>query len=324
MELIHANASLVELRQIVTFEQWDAVLNLYDEGNDFQLDLPESEWNAIPVEVGHYIYEPDTEFGGRVLGIKHVESVIQIKGRTWRGLLIDKVVKPPGGSAYKTITSVEANAAILDLVGTSMGSLFAVSAVDSGITVSGSFRYQTLLWSLTRLLGDSDARLKVTFDGTNVELSAVAISDLSANEELSQDLSSRLTASLDNSKAYNHVIALGSGELELRTVVDLYRAEDGTISTTPNYPWVEDRQIVLDYPNAESTDELTAKATELLSADYLPIESVELDVPEDLSLNLGDIVGGRDYVTGLAISKQVTQIIRRVNSDGETVQYKVG
>jgi len=326
MELIHADELLIEQRPIDSLDKWDIVVSLSDKStdNDFQLIIPEDEWLIVPIEIGHYLYEPGTEFGGRVTGIKHINKQIEVTGRTWRGMLIDKIVQPPGGSAYKTITSVEANTAIADLLGTSFGPLVVASAAASGITVSGEFRYQTLLYCLHRMLNDADARLKIEFEDGVVTLSAVAITDLSADDEFSQDFSANIRSSMDNSKAYNHVIALGSGELTARTVVELYRQADGTINSTPLTTDMDDRQIVLDYPNAESTDELTKKATDLLNEDYWPVESVEADVPEDQSLNLGDIVGGRDYITGLAISAQVIQIIRTVNRDGVSVQYKVG
>jgi len=324
MDLIHANSLLVELRTIEDFDQWDVVSSLYDkiEDNDYQLTIPESVWLAEPVNIGHYIYEDGTEFGGLVLGIRHIGSLIHISGRTWRGMLIDKVVKPPPGLAYKTIASVEANAAIADLLGDS--ELFAVDTGDSGITVSGSFRYQTLLYSIHRLLSDSSARLNLSFADGIVTLSAVPIADMSSGEEFSQDYSAKLETSVDNKLAYNHVIALGSGELTARQVVELYRAEDGTTSTSANPPWVVDRQITLDYPNAESLDDLTAKATDKLSIDYLPVNEVKIDLDESAGLSIGDIVGGRDYITGLSVQDQITQIIRTVNAQGTTIQYKVG
>ena len=326
MEIIHADDLVNELRIIDNYTQWDVTSSYEDnpDEQDFELSITEDVWLENPILRGHYIYETKTEYGGRVLGVNHVGKVIKVVGRTWRGMLIDKIVQPPGGSAYKTISSVEANTAIADLLGTSFGPLVVASAAASGITVSGEFRYQTLLYCLHRMLNDADARLKIEFENGVVTLSAVAITDLSADDEFSQDFSANIRSSMDNSKAYNHVIALGSGELTARTVVELYRQADGTINSTPLTADMNDRQIVLDYPNAESTDELTKKATDLLNEDYWPVESVEADVPEDQSLNLGDIVGGRDYITGLAISAQVIQIIRTVNRDGVSVQYKVG
>ena len=327
MELIHANSSLVEQRIIDRFIQWDVRPSLANDPkkNDFQLDLDESDWLANPINRLDFVYEPGTEYGGRVYKIAHtMNGKIQVYGRTWRGMLIDTIVKPPGGSAYKTITSVEANAAIADLIGSALSPVFEASTADSGIIVSGAFRYQTLLFCIQSMLAGSDARLKIELDEDAVVLSAAEIADLSGESEFSQDITAPLQTALDDSMAYNHIIALGSGELTARTVVELYRQSDGTINTTPLAAGVADRQIVLDYPNAESTDELTAKATKLLETTYWPIESVEADVPEDQSLSLGDMVGGRDYITGLSVKAQIVEIIRTVNAKGEKVKYKVG
>ena len=318
---------MVEQGEVTRFIQWDCRPSLSSDPkkNDFQLTLSESDWVPNPINRNDYIYEPETEFGGKVYKIIHtIDQKIQLVGRTWRGMLIDKIVKPPGGSAYKTITSTEANAAIADLVGTSLTPVFDVSEDDSGITVSGSFRYQDLLYCIEHMLDDSDARLKIELTDGVAILSAVAIEDLSSDEEFSQDVTAPLKTVMDDNFAYNHVVALGSGELAARTVVELYRQVDGTINSTPLPAGITDRQIALDYPNAESTDELIAKATELLSVEYWPTESVEIDMPDNIGLNLGDIVGGRDYITGLSITTQITQIIRTVTKDGAIVQYKVG
>lgn len=326
MEIIHADDLMNELRIIETFVKWNPVISLTDKpaDNSYQLIVPEDEWLVGPIEIGHYVYEPDTEFGGRVTGVKHSNKQIEITGRTWRGMLIDKVVQPTSGSAYKTITSVEANTAIADLVGTSFGPLIVASTAASGITVSVELRYQTLLYGLHKMLYDSDAKLVITFADKVVTLSAEAIDDLSDDDEFSEDYSSKITSALNNGNAYNHIIALGSGELTARTVVELYRQSDGTVNTTPITADHNDRQIVLDYPNAESTDELTKKATERLEEDYYPIETVEINLDNNEGYELGDIVGGRDYITGLAIAKQITQIDRTVNNMGVFVQYKVG
>ena len=326
MELIHATEDFVDKRFIHVFDKLDVIHSLSDKAddNDFQLIIPEAVWLELPIEKNHFLYEPGTEFGGIVLGIRHIGSSIEVNGRTWRGMLIDKIVKPPGGSAYKTITSMEANAAISDLVGASLFPFFTVSVAASGITVSGSFRYQSLYYALVRMLGDSDARLKITVNDRLVTLSAESIVDYSSIQEFSQDLGFSITASDDSSLAYNHIIALGSGQLIDRQVVELYRHDDGTIDSTPITGDLYDRQVVLDYPNVESLAELTAEATQRLGDEYTPVQKIEIDIPDNLDLNLGDIVGGRDYITGQSLARQITQIIRTVDSNGVTVQYKVG
>lgn len=324
MELIHANSSLIEQQIFMNYEL-DMVSGLGTEysDNDFELTIPENDWLKLPITAGHFIYELNSEHGGRVEGIEHVGSDIKLTGPTWRGMLARKIVKPPGGSAYLTITAAEANAAIGDLIGTSLGNLFTVSTGNSGITVSGSFRYDNLLSAINTMLDDSAARLNVTFDGTNVILSAALVVDYSKTNEMSQDWSAPIQSAVNSGEAYNHVIALGIGELTARTVVEYYRHADGTINTTPLADGIDDLQYVLDYPNAESTDELI-KAAKAKLKELLPTEKIEIDLSEAQGLKLGDIVGGRDYVTGMSIKKPITQIILTVDSDGEKYEYKVG
>jgi hypothetical protein len=325
MELIQTDHNLIEKQSILNFNAWDLVSGLSSEyeANDFQLSMPETVWNEMPVIKGHYLYEPGTEWGGRVEGIAHINGEIQLKGATWRGLLARKIVSPPALSAYKVITSIDANTAISTLVGTSFGELIKVKSESAGVNVSGQFRYTNLLSAIHTMLDQYGLRLKVEFDGKTVWLSAEAVTDLSDESELSQDYSAPVESSQDESQAYNHVIALGSGELVDREVIELYRDDAGTISTTPLPEGIEDKQIVLDFPNAESTEELTKAATDKL-IETAPVSEVSIDLSEAQGLNLGDLVGGRDRITNLQIVKPITQIIRRVDSSGESIEYKVG
>ena len=97
MELIHADANLIEQQSLLDFKLWDVVSGLSSEyeSNDFELTVPETVWLNHPIVKGDFIYEPGTEWGGRVEGIRHVESDVQLTGPTWRGLLARKIISPP-------------------------------------------------------------------------------------------------------------------------------------------------------------------------------------------------------------------------------------
>lgn len=325
MELIHADSDLVELRLLVEFDAYEAVSGLgykYAD-NDFELQVPESIWLTEPIENGHYLYQLGTEWGGRVENIEHVGTNVKCSGPTWRGMLARKIISPPSGQAYKTITAMEANQAIVALLGTSFGTLFTVSEAASGITVSGSFRYANLLGAIHSMLQQYGARLEIVFDGTQVALSVVSSVDYT-DVELSQDYEAPLESSVAHGEAYNHVIALGRGELTAREVVELWRLDNGTVTSTPQPNDATDKQFVLDYPNAESLEELTNNATAKL-LENSPVESIKINLDEiDTDLKLGDVVGGADNVTGLKISKPITQKIFKVDSKGRTINYKAG
>ena len=50
----------------------------------------------------------------------------------------------------------------------------------------------------------------------------------------------------------------------------------------------------------------------------------EMDVETlDIDVNIGDIVGGRDYLTGLYMAKPVERKIWRVENGVPTIEYKL-
>ena len=325
MELIHAKANIEEIQSLTEFDQYEAVsgLGFKYADNDFELQVEEAVWEKYPMIKGHYLYEVGTEWGGIVEDVNHVGTTVKVGGPTWRGMLARKIISPPAGQAYKAITAMEANQAIAALVGTSLGPLFAVSTADSGMTVSGSFRYTNLLAAIHSMLQQYGARLEIIFDGTQVVLSAVSSVDYT-DTELSQEYEAPLESSVAYGEAYNHVIALGRGELAEREVVELWRLDDGTITTTTQPAGANDKQFVLDYPNAESLEELTSSATDKL-IESSPVESIGINLDEiEIDFKLGDVVGGRDKVTGLTISKPITQKILKIDKNGRKINYKAG
>ena len=325
MELIHADSTLVELQMLTEFDAYEAISGLgykYAD-NDFELQIPESIWLTQPIDDGHYLYQLGSEWGGPVENLEHVGTTVKCSGPTWRGMIARKIITPPAGQAYKTITAMEANQAIAALLGTSFGNLFTVSTANSGITVSGSFRYANMLGALHSMLQQYGARLEIAFNGTQAELSVQSSVDYT-DVELSQDYNAPLESSVAHGEAYNHVIALGRGELTAREVVELWRLDNGTVTNTPQTNNAADKQFILDYPNAESVEELTNNATAKL-LENSPIELIKINLDEtDTDLKLGDVVGGADYVTGLKISKPITQKIFKVDNKGKTINYKAG
>ena len=324
MELIHAGYDMFEIQTVTEFSQWASVTGLgfaYTD-NDFELIISEDTWKEEPILEKHHLYEPETEHGGRVEGVKHIGTTVKLSGPTWRGMLARKYVLPPVGSAYLAITNIDANQFISTLIGTSMGSLYAVSTGVSGISVSGQYRYDNLLDVIQTTLARYGARLDVSFVDGVVNLSAVLISDYSGETEFSQDCSGLLTTETNIAQAYNHIIAMGSGLLAERQIMHLYRDDAGTVSKTP-FTGLDDRQVIFDYPNAESLADLTTKATAKL-LEHMPVKKIEINESEQKNLKLGDIVGGRDYVTGLSLSKPIAQTTRTVNAQGDITKYKVG
>nr|WP_319217328.1 hypothetical protein [uncultured Trichococcus sp.] len=325
MEIIHANENLEEIQMLTQFNQYEAISGLgsaYSD-NDFELQITEAEFIALGIGMNHHLYQLDSEWGGRIENVEHVGATVKSSGPTWRGMLARKIISPPAGQAYRTITTMEANQAIAALVGSSLGSLFTVSTANSGVTVSGSFRYTNLLGAIHSMLQQYGARLAVVFNGTNVVLSAIPVIDYT-DIEISSEYNMPIESGFLQGEAYNHIIALGQGELEERQTIELWRLDNGEITSVAQANNENDKQTVLDYPNVESLEELTNKAVEKL-IEHAPEQSIKIDL-NDTSINfeLGDVVGGADAITALKIRKPITQKILKVDGDGKKINYKAG
>ncbi len=176
------------------------------------------------------------------------------------------------------------------------------------------------------MLATKNARLeiKVIQGGPNesfeIQISAMPIQDLSQEIEYSQD--SKVNISIEESRrGINHMICLGKGELKDRQVVHLYTQLDGSISQKQYYKGLQERTAVYDNNNAEDLDDLIEGGTEKLQED-MNYKKMSLEV-QDMDLQIGDIVGGRDYNSGLSLKKPVVQKIVKIDSGTVKIEYKV-
>lgn len=329
IELIHADGNLRELEEVTAFTRFDASLSTErTEDNDWMIELPEKVWKNLPIEKGHYLYIPGTEWGGPAERISHIgkDGTVRVYGACWRGLLARKVISPPPGQTHLVISSTEANSAAASLLGDWNSSLFSVSENDSGLTCSASIRYRTLEEAIYMLLG-SQGTLDISFSDGTAALECLPVRDLSDSVELSGDYDAVLTSE-SSSRIYNHIIALGRGEMLDRTVLELWLLPDGSVTSDPGAEGVpspgELSTILYDYPAVESEDELRSAAAKKLKSSG-GSDSLGLELKTyDGSLRLGDIVSVRDALTGMSSSLSVTGIELKITSDGLTVTYSSG
>ena len=120
----------------------------------------------------------------------------------------------------------------------------------------------------------------------------------------------------------NHLICLGSGQLKDRMVVHLYANEDREISQTQTFIGEKEIQAVYDYPNAEDATALvrdgTKKLTELISTDEM---EVSIEEGSDIDVDIGDVVGGHDYITGIDVKVTVTKKVLKIIGGVSSVEY---
>lgn len=318
-EVIIADASGVELRSIL-FREYD--FEIGDKENSFLITCNRAEWENVPDKARVYI--PGTEYGGIY---KRLESdtrnnSVSIGGYTWRGMLQNKVIIPPSGSAYAT-DSGELNAIIARRVSAALPGLFIGSEESTGITVSYRYeRYVTLYDGLKEMLKSVGYKMRIAYDmeQCKVVVDAVPIVDYSQMIEYSSDMNAEYSMII-NKMGINHLICLGQGELQNRTVVHLYADTNGVISRTQTQFGTDEVTDVYDYAGAE-TDNLVESGTGQMIANASKNEfAVDLESTQDVAV--GDIVGSRDYITGYTVAAPITTKIVKWKAGFEKVEYQL-
>lgn len=322
--VILANSDLRELSAVR-----DANLTVDLNGNrDFSLQIARSYWRP-DLTFSSLIYIPGTEYGG-IIGEVLTDTTldyVELKGLSWRGRLAKKIIEPPAGSDYKVVSG-ELHAVMKELIEPEFDGLFVVSAEDTGVTVSSyQFdRYCTLLDGLNKMLKSKGYRLQLSFRREQNEpgylyIEAVPITDYSNRIELSRDC--KLNYTMDDKRdGVNHLIVTGKGELQDRNILHLYVQENGEIGTEQYYTGI--REITEVYENTSTeTEELMSAAEDRLRS-LAGKKTFKMDVAKlGMDVGIGDIVGGRDYLTGMYMAKQVENIVYEIINDVESKTYKL-
>lgn len=294
----------------------------------FEVTIPAAQYSE-DMTYGCRIFEAGTETGGLIGDIftDTASDTVSLIGLTWRGLMAKKVIRPPSGADYLTVTG-ELNAIIKQVTEGMFGDLIIPTSVGTGRTVKNySFdRYTTVLDGLEKMLKSVGYRLKFTYQAGApggagwVEVGAVPIVDRSGEIELSQD--NRLNFTIEDDRTgVNHLIVGGTGDLRDRVIVDLYVQADGAISQTPYYRGLQEIAEFYDFPASADTAELIAAGEKQL-AEICSKKTFRMDVERlNLDIDIGDIIGGRDYITGLTVKKALINKIITVTNGSVTVDY---
>lgn len=292
--------------------------------NDFELQM---NVKNHCMSAGCIWYVKDEEYGGIVDDVKvdTEKSKVYYSGRSWRGVLEKKVIRPDTGKDYLTVSGDVHDILALLIKRCDLVDMFAVPDTSSGIQISNyQFpRYIDAYSGIVKMLSAVGAKLKIIYNDKDscVNISAVPISDLSEKYEYSDDYGMKIIIE-KKTGGVNHLICLGAGELAARTVIDLYVDNTGAITEKQAYFGEYEIAETYDYGNSESATELKEKGIEhlkeLKSSDSVSASFSKLDV------DIGDIVGGRNRATGIVLKEPVTQEIVKIKNGIETITYKVG
>lgn len=317
------------LRDVMPVMDADIDIAIGSDENDYEVKIRRDRWDER-YAYGNIFYIKNTEFGG-IIGRKKAntaEDTISLYGRTWRGMLDKKIIRPPSGQDYRKVSG-ELNMVLNTIVTEQFGDYFVVSQNDTGVSVTNyQFdRYCTLSAGIVKMLKSVGYKLHIEYIQQErgqpgyVELSAVQIVDYSERIELSQD--SRLNFVFDETKnGVNHLICLGKGELQERQVVDLYVGKSGSIGKTQYYTGIQEVAETYEDTSSES-DELEEKGREKLQ-ELMNSTSFSMDVESlGMEVEIGDIIGGRDYVTGMYAAKPIAKKIYKVSGGTASLEYEI-
>lgn len=282
------------------------------------------------LDFGMYLICPGTEYGAL---IEEVDSWTSDSKETWMGnsfrrFLKEIVIEPPSGEDYRVVSG-DAHDIMRELLKGAYDQLFVIPDSPSGFQVENyKFdRYTDALEGFNKMLATQNARINIEIQqgGPNepffVVLSAVPIQNLSEEVEFSQD--GRISINLKESRrGINHLICLGKGELKDRQVVHLYAQLDGSILQDKKYyTGLQERTEVYDYSSAETMEDLISNGKKRLK-ERMSSKAMKMKV-QGINVQIGDIVGGRDYETGLRLQKPVVQKVVSVENGTITIEHKV-
>lgn len=278
--------------------------------NDFELTLP------IDMRIAEksLIYIDGTEWGGIVRGGRESTMgetpVFVARGETWHGMLAETYICP--ASDHVSVGG-EANAAIAYVLGyVGLSDVFDASTEPSGISVSHRFdRFTDCYSGFRKMLAASGAKLRIDKQpGMKPTLSAVPIGDYVDSGE-----SNKYGYKLEWYTPINHLICLGMGELEERTVLHLYADAEGNVSQTQTLFGLDERQAIYEYNNideAKLLEDGTKKLKEMQDT-----SACKLLLPEGTAFDIGDMVGIASEKTGRSVVSTVSKAIVKVSGNGQ-------
>lgn len=294
---------------------------------DFTFEIPIIKGNFIPA--GGIWYVSNSEFGG-VFDFYTVitsSNIIRHEGRSFRGVLASKVVKPPAGEAYRYLSGNVDTMLTTLITGYGLHRLFVSDEYNKVFSLKAELKvpryisvYDTLL-----LIGNTINKvLTLSFNeqDRHVHLKYTDRFDYSQTTLFNSDtLNFKIT---QTTRSVNHLICLGKGELEKRLVLDLYMDGDGNISKNQYFFGLS--EYAQTYENTGSSTLVDLETNGIKKLRDLNKSNSKLDISENeiSAVHIGDIVGGYEKITKTQIRTEVSNFIFKMSGQEITVDYKVG
>lgn len=292
------------------------------EENDFELVVS----GASTIDAGAYIYIDGSECGGVVDAMEDQltagVSTLTYSGRTWHGMLADKILEPDKGKDYLTVSGTASSVigSLISRVG--LDAVFdAVDSPTAGAQTIKSYqfdRYTDCYTGLRKMCAASGLKLRLAYASGKVRVWAEPVAYY--GDSIDSDL-----IDFDATRTWrkpNHLIGLGKGDLAARTVVHWYADAKGNVSQSQSLKGVDEITQVYDYSSAEA-NELNQKTREKLQ-ELQSEGDVTVTVRDDANVvfDVGDTVTARDNLTGITVNASITKKIVKVSGGVLSVDYE--
>ena len=319
VELIITDSNHVDARSAADFTldcAWGK------EENDFELVMS----GASTIDAGAYIYVDGSECGGVVDAMEDQltsgVSTLTYSGRTWHGMLANKILEPDRGKDYLTVSGTASTVigSLISRVGLD-GVFDAVDSPTAGAQTIKSYRfdrYTDCYTGLRKMCAANGLKLRLAYTSGQVNIWAEPVAHY--GDSIDSDL-----IDFDATRTWrkpNHLIGLGKGELRNRIVSHWYADSKGNVTQTQTFKGLDEIAQVYDYSSAEA-DEL-AKNTKKKLQDLQSEGEVKVTVHEDSGIvfDVGDTVTARDNLTGITVNATISKKIVKVSGGVMSVDYE--
>lgn len=286
--------------------------------NDFDLQVEDAALKA-----GSRIMIDGTEYGGIIddtdVDVDGGLSAVTWHGRDWHGVLASKIIEPDRNNDYLTLSGTIPVIMRTLVSRAGLQGLFTVTEESADHKTTCQFdRYVDLYSGLVKMLRASGLKLRLRNDGDKVAMSAMPVRTI--GDSIDSDLID--FAAKQAAHPINHLICLGKGELKDRTVIHWYADANGTFSHTQTLKGLDERTATYELSNAEA-DELEDKGRQKFQ-ELRNTSTIDVDIPDGIDADVGDLVTGRDNNTGLVVTAEISKKIVKVSGGVLTVTYESG
>lgn len=286
--------------------------------NDFDLQVEDAALKA-----GSRIMIDGTEYGGIIddtdVDVDGGLSTVTWHGRDWHGVLASKIIEPDRNNDYLTLSGTIPVIMRTLVSRAGLQGLFTVTEESADHKTTCQFdRYVDLYSGLVKMLRASGLKLRLRNDGDKVSMSAMPVRTI--GDSIDSDLIDFTVKQAAH--PINHLICLGKGELKDRTVIHWYADANGTFSHTQTLKGLDERTATYELSNAEA-DELEDKGRQKFQ-ELRNTSTIDVDIPDGIDADVGDLVTGRDNNTGLVVTAEISKKIVKVSGGVLTVTYESG